>query len=274
MADPYSGFRALGEALGGKIGTPGVYEDTLKKTYSTEEQLQQARRARSLAMIDDERLKNRQAITGEALGTLGFSPEAQGVLANILGSNSTIDMKKLGEFQRPGYDVAAKIAQSALLGTPAVPVPVDADETAMYAHSLGTSPTLPSAPDAATYNRARAYMEGKDYQPIRVVGGNMMADGATLGDADLIPLPQTLAGIQAVEARTQQGQERTAAAIAKSNRPPAPRSSSSAGKPPTAAAAEASVLAEARAAISAGAPIGAVKARLKERGYSKLAGRL
>jgi hypothetical protein len=248
MAQPgYEGFAALGQMLGGGVGKPGVYEDTLKKAYSADEQLQQARRARSLALIDSGRLDNRNAVTPALLqAALGGDIEAQATLgSSVLGSNSTMNMGQLGDYQRPHYGQNLNTAQEAL-----------------------------EAGNIPTYNKFNAAAEGKNYQPVRALGGSYIEDGVALDDLDMVPTLGTLNAIKRTDAAIDQGQQRTNASVAKSNRAPASHSSGGGGKAPSAAAAEAGVLAEARAAIAAGAPKAAVAGRLKERGYSKLAGRL
>lgn len=120
------------------------------------------------------------------------------------------------------------------------------------------------------YNQLTALQSDKPYEPVRVASGNMMPSGVALGDEafQMMPLPQTLATIEQKEASIQQGQQRTNAAVDKARRSP------QGGKKPSTASNEADVLAEARAAIAAGASVAKVRARLKERGYSKLAGKL
>lgn len=120
------------------------------------------------------------------------------------------------------------------------------------------------------YNQLTALQEDKPFEPVRVTGGNMMPSGVALGDEafQVMPLPQTLATIEQKEAAIRQGQQRTDAAVDKK------RGGSQGGKKPSTASDEAGVLADARAAIAAGAPVDKVRARLKERGYSKLAGKL
>jgi hypothetical protein len=120
------------------------------------------------------------------------------------------------------------------------------------------------------YNQLTALQNEKPYEPVRVASGNMMPSGVALGDEafQVMPLPQTLATIEQKEASIQQGQQRTNAAVDKAKRGP------QGGKKPSTGSDEAAVLADARAAIAAGAPVAKVRARLKERGYSKLAGKL
>lgn len=237
----YEGFAALGEMLGGKIGKPGVYEDTLKKAYSTEEQLQQARRARALALIDSGRLESRQAVTPELLQrALGGDIGAQAELgAGVLGGNQTMNLGQLGEYQRPHYGQNLNAAQEAL-----------------------------GSGDVAGYNRFNAAAEGKSYQPIRELGGAYIADGVALDDIDMVPTLGTLSRMERDEAAIAQGQQRANAAVAKAGRAPA---SGGGGKKPSTSANEAGELANARAAIQAGADPAQVAELLRSRGFPALA---
>lgn len=236
MAD---GFRALGEVLGG-ARDQSVYDQALKGAYQTEGALQQARRQRALALIDASRADARSAVTTDLVGrALSGDVAAQAELgAQVLGSNQTMNLGQLGKFQQPHYGEAQNIRFEGLLG---------------------------DTPDVARANRATAFVEGEDYQPTRVLGGAFVPDAMGIDDIHAVPTPQTLANIQATERRAD-------AAVARANRPPAPRSNP--GRPPTSAQVEDAVLAQARDAIARGASKDAVKARLQQRGYSKLAGKL
>lgn len=244
MARPgYEGYAALGELLGGGIGKPGVYEDTLKKAYSTDEQLQQARRARSQAMIDAGRLESRNSVTTELLqAALGGDINAQAALgASVLGSNQTMSLGQLGDYQRPHYGQNVNAAQEAL-----------------------------GSGDIGTYNKFNAAAEGKSYQPTMVLGGAYMADGAdVLGGDSYVPTLPTMTGQMRAESAVSQGQQRTDAAVAKSGR--IPSSGGGGGKAPTAASAENAELARARAAVQSGADPGQVADMLRKRGFPTLA---
>ncbi len=239
----YAGFQALGEVLAGGIGTPGAYQKELKQTYSTEEQLQQARRARALAMIDASRAEQRTAITPELVAAYQQGdPEATAALgASVLGSNSTVNMRQLGASQRPFFAENSSAAQAAL-----------------------------QTGDVGSYNKYNAAAEGKSYQPTQVLGGAYVADGVTPANLDMVPTLGTLNAIKRTDAAISQGQSRTQAAVARSNR--APRSGGSgAGRPASTASSESAELANARAAVQQGADPAGVAALLKQRGFPGLA---
>lgn len=186
MAEPgYKGWAALGEMIaGGDRGRQrDTYDKALLNAYRADDAMQQARRARSLALIDADRLAARQGITPDALGELGYSAAAAPVLGDILRSNSTVNLGNLGEFQRPGYDQAAAVAREAILG---------------------------DAPDVPAYNRANAFMEGKPYDPVVQQGGTMRPLGVALGDPEFVAVPTPEAG-----ARMAALGERTDAAVAR-----------------------------------------------------------
>jgi len=240
MAD---GFNALGRELGSAIGGGGdtaTYDKTLRGAYQTEDALQQARRARSLALIDAARNTARGGITPDLVGrALGGDVGAQAELgAAALGSNQTVNLGQLGKYQQPHYGEAQNIRFEGLLG---------------------------DTPDVAEANRATAFVEGKDYQPTRVLGGAYVPDAMTIDAVDAVPTPQTLANIESIERRADASVRRADRAPARAERP---------DKPPTTAQAEADVLRQARAAIAAGADPAAVKARMKKSGYTKLADKL
>jgi len=241
MAD---GFRELGQvlgsALGGGSGDTATYDKTLRGAYQTDSALQQARRNRSLALIDAARNSARGNITSDLVGrAMAGDLGAQAELgAAALSSNQTVNLGQLGKFQQPHYGEAQNIRFEGLLG---------------------------DTPNVAEANRATAFVEGEDYQPTRVLGGAFVPDAMTIDSVDAVPTPQTLANIEATERRAD-------AAVARANRPAAAHTTS--GKPPTTAQVEAEVLAQARDAIARGADPAAVKARMQARGYSKLAGKL
>lgn len=240
MADPYQAGATLGEALFGD--RQATYQGELRKAAQGHDALEQARRSRALALIAETQNQQRSGITPELLGrALGGDVGAQAELgARTLGSNQTINLSQLGQFETPHFG--------------------EATNTRFDALGLGEEPQ-----DIALANRATAFTQGEDYQPTRVLGGAYVPDAATLGGDEpftVVPTPATAAQIDAT-------QRRADAAVDRSNRAPAPRT-----KPPTAASDENAVLAEARAALAKGADKAKVQARLRERGYSKLAGRL
>lgn len=114
-------------------------------------------------------------------------------------------------------------------------------------------------------NKLNAVITDKGYEPLISEDGNLRPSGVGLGDEafEVMPLPQTLA---AIEQKEKLGE----AAMIRANKPAAPRST----RAPSAATDESAVLKQARDAIAGGASVEAVKQRLKDRGYGKLAGRL
>lgn len=244
MADPYSAGKQLGEAIFGSQDK--TYRDELGDVARSESAIEVARRNRAQALNEIAQQENRGKITPDLLGrALGGDIAAQAELgAATLQSNQTINLGQLGEFQRPHYG--------------------EAQNTRFDALGLGEAPA-----DIGLANRATAFTEGRDYQPVRTLGGAFIQDAATIDSLNAVPTPSTLAQIEATERRTQ-------AAVDRANRPPAPRATKPdrPTKPPTTAQAEATVLADARNAIAAGAPKAAVVKRLKDNGYSKLADRL
>lgn len=243
--DPYKGGAILGEAIFGG-GTPGAYEKQVRSVAQSESAVQQARRARSLALIDAARQEARSKISADLLGrAMAGDLAAQSELgASVLGGNQTMSLGQLGKFQQPRFGEASNIRADAL--------------------GLGEEPV-----DVPLANRAGAYLSGKDYQPIRAEGGAYIADGATLGDLDMVPTLPTLNTMQRTEASIAQGQQRTNAAVAKSG-----RTSAGAGRPATTAQNEARELAQAREAVAQGADPIAVANTLKARGFANLASKI
>lgn len=165
--DPYKAGAILGDAIGTR-GAPGVYEEQVRRVGQAESAMQgafrateEARRARSLALIDAARLASRQNVTADRFQrAMSGDPVAQAELnVGILGSNTHMTLGDVGNFARPFYGQNTNAAQEAL--------------------TLG---------DIPTYNKMTAAAAGKDYQPVRELGGAYIADGATLGDlGDMVP---------------------------------------------------------------------------------------
>lgn len=233
--DPYKGGAVLGEAIFGS-GSPDAYEKQIRSVAQSESAVQQARRARSLALIDAARQEARSKINADLLGrAMAGDLAAQSELgASVLGGNQTMDINHLRQFGRPHYGQNVNAAQEAL--------------------TLG---------DIPTYNKFTAAAAGDPYQPVRQLGGAYIPDGTTLGDIEMVPTPATAASIS-------QGQQRTNAAVAKAGRAPAGRTN----KPPTTAQAEAVELANARAAVAQGADPAAVAGALRARGFPNLASKI
>lgn len=247
MPNGMEGWGELGEMVAGNIGTAGTYEKALKEGYSTDKALQDARRARSLSIIDAGRADKRAGMTPELMQRMAAGDQAAQaeVMSIVLGGNSTMNMNQLGDYQQPMYGEASMRQFEGLLG----------DE-----------------PDVGMANRANAYIQGKAYQPTITQGGAYMADGADiLGGDEYIPTLPTMTSQNRAEASIGQGQQRVDIAAAKAGRT---GGGGSGGKPPTTAQSEAKVLADARAAVAGGADPAMVAARLREKGYATLAGKV
>lgn len=121
------------------------------------------------------------------------------------------------------------------------------------------------AGDFAGANQLTAVKADKNYEPVRVTGGNMMPSGVALGDEkfEVVPLPQTLATIEQKEAQIDQGQQRTNATVARANRPPAGR--------PSTPSDDKVVLAQARERVAGGADPKVVADYLRSKGYPDVA---
>lgn len=193
--DPYKAGQELGSAIFGG-GAPGTYEKQVRAVGQAETAIQQARRARSQALIDAARLDARQAITADLVQrAMAGDLAAQGELgASTLGSNSTVSLTQLGDFQQPRFGEVSNIRADAL--------------------GLGEDPV-----DIPLANRAGAFLSGKDYQPIRAEGGAYVADGATLGDLDVVPTPSTLSMIEARERSADRADRRATAPRASTAKP-------------------------------------------------------
>lgn len=248
MPNGYEGWGALGEVLAGGGGTAGAYEKQHQLVSNTKRAMEQASRARSLAIIDAGRVDNRGKLTPELMVRVqaGDPAAIAEASAYTLGSNSTVNLGQLGKYQQPHYGEASNIQYQALLG----------DE-----------------PDAALANRAGAYLGNKEYQPIRAEGGAYINDGATLGDLDMVPTLPTLNSMQRTEASIAQGERRTDAAVAKSNRAPAARGGGgrSGDGAISTSKSEGAELARARNAIQQGADPATVAKMLRSRGFPALA---
>jgi len=236
MAGPMQGWSALGEMLGGGVGEPGAYEDGLKAGYSVEKALQDARRARSQALIDSARYEARSAFTPEVMAQYALGdPAAQAqVLAGTMGAATTPDLRRLGDHGRPHYLTNVNAAQEAI-----------------------------EAGDAATYNRLNAAALGEEYQPVQVLGGAYVPDGMTMDAIHAVPTPESLSRIEQNEAQAE-------ASLVRANRAPAAK----APRAPSAAASEAAVLAQAREKVAGGADPAAVAQYLIRKGYPGVAKRI
>ena len=108
------GWSALGEALAGRIGQPGAYEEGQMTGHKLELAMQQARRERANAMIDTVRADNYQQLPtmGEELG---ITP-AQARLIAAGGGNAAQLMGALGDARGMGYQQQAAEAAARRYG--------------------------------------------------------------------------------------------------------------------------------------------------------------
>lgn len=236
MPAGYEGYAALGDLLGGGADQRAELNGAKYRSASADAayKFNQAAEERSKALIAAARLASRQALP-DAVNGVYTDPKQAALLNAVLGSNETINMSQTGKFQTPGYTALVQEQQDAL-----------------------------AKGDFKRMNAVTSVLGDKQFEPVITKGGAFIENGATLGDLDAIPTPTSLATIEQKEA---QGK----AALIRANKPPAARSSHSR---PSAAGDEAAILEQARAALAKGAKKSAVKKRLEDRGYSKLAARL
>jgi len=137
----------------------------------------------------------REGIRG-SVDKAGYAPNIAPLVGDILTTSDSPNIRNLGDFANPA-DMAI-------------------EEERRKAMEAG---------DIPRYNRLTAVATDKAYQPARVVGGNVLPDGVGLGDSlDMVPLPQT-------QARIDDGRARTEAAVAKTNRAPAPHAGKTLSEP-------------------------------------------
>lgn len=100
MADPYNAGQALGSALFGS--TRDTYNTEMSRAYKLEQALQEARQARSKAVLGEQNVAKRQALDNPDLlgrvlgGDVGARNE---FLTSALLSNPEVSLKTLGEGQ-------------------------------------------------------------------------------------------------------------------------------------------------------------------------------
>lgn len=183
MADAFHAGINLGQLVGGR-GDPKARLEAEGKTYRNEEAMESARIERAKRMAY-EALPDAMRADPQ----LGQRADLNIALGTINPNLSVLTEGniKLGELQ--------------------------AQEQRRLALSAG---------DIPGYNQQTALQTGKEYQPVRVVGGTMMPNGVDLGAEtfETVPTPESLARIEATEARVQQGQQRTNATVAKASRAP------------------------------------------------------
>ncbi|HHA2740080.1 TPA: hypothetical protein ACOFBV_001275 [Stenotrophomonas maltophilia] len=119
MANPYQAGQTLGDALFGS--TQDTYTNQLGRTYQVEQALQEARRARSRAVMANQNATSRQGITADLIGRAraGDVAALNELTALGLTANETMSFDALGKTQEFGFRQAAR--DKAVLGDPLNP---------------------------------------------------------------------------------------------------------------------------------------------------------
>lgn len=248
MAD---GFFKLGELVGGGKGggtDSPAYIEGMRSGYQAQTAQSQSEKARDEARIMRSRVIAREAIP-DAVAQAEYAENQRALLANVLLANNTLDLDQLGKLAvpqaGPAYQAAAEAA---------------------------------GAGNTDLQNRQTALATGKPYEPFKVqAGGDVLLNAGTgeheltaLGDAAL-EATNALAGSRNASAGASRArEENTRDRTANPDRYRAPPKAGKADDPNS----EANVLAQARAAIAAGADPEAVRKRMRERGYSNVADKL
>ena len=236
----YEGWAALGETLGGgsRARQGDAYIKGLGEGYTVQNKMEEAGRSRAMRIAEDLKTAAREkaADAYRAYATVrGLPPEA-GELGAVFaqGGNMNFDSFMSGDEQLGDREIDRQ--RLAALGE------------GKFAHA----------------NQLAAVQNEKAYEPVRALDGNLVPSGVELGDPafHVQALPQT-------QARIDQGAQRTHAAVARSNRPPAGRSATSKAPSP-----EAEELSNAREALQSGIPRATVIAKMRARGYGSLAKKL
>jgi hypothetical protein len=116
----------------------------------------------------------RASITPELMQQLGYAATEAQAIAPLLLANETVNLGNLGKHQLPGFGEAAGIQRESLLG---------------------------DVVDVPRANRAVAFMEGREYQPVRIQDGHALPDGGSLADvaAQAMMLPGKAASLAKLE---------------------------------------------------------------------------
>lgn len=103
MANPYNAGQALGTALFGN--TRDTYTDQLGRNYKVEQALQEARQARSKAVLANQINEQRAMITPELLGSYrgGDNAATNQLIAAGLLANDRVDFSTLGDIEGATY---------------------------------------------------------------------------------------------------------------------------------------------------------------------------
>ena len=230
----YEGFAALGDML---AGGQSRRAEAKRGQYVGEAsdaafKFNRASEERAKAIIAGMQQSSREGLPA-ALGGVYTDPKEAALATAVLGSNSTIDMDQLGHFQKPGYTALAAEQQDAL-----------------------------AKGDFKRMNAVTSVLGDDQFEPVIVKGGSFIENGATLGDLDAIPTPESLSRIEQNEA---QGK----AALIRANKPPAQRAAST--HRPTATSEERDILEQARQRIAQGADPAKVANYLRGKGYPGVA---
>jgi hypothetical protein len=201
MPNGYEGFAALGETLAG--GNRGRREDAyikgLGEGYTVQTKMEQAGRERAQRIAEDLKTQARQraADAYRAYATSRGLPAEAGELGAVFAQGGNMNF---GSFMGGDEQLGDR----------------ELDRQRLVALGEGKIEHA---------NQLAAVANEKAYEPVRVLGGNLVPSGVALGDDafQVRPLPQTQASID-------QGAQRTRAAVARAGRPPASRGGACRGR--------------------------------------------
>lgn len=241
MNAPYSGFKALGEVIGGS-GAPAQGSDAYLSGLTGGYRAQQAGYGRDKAR-EDARIARlmataREAIP-EALQGAGYQENMQPLLSAILQGNRTMNLNQLGDYAvveaGPAFTASAEAAQ---------------------------------AGNTEAQNRQMALARGQQYEPYSVAGGGDVLLNAGTGDTKLTDLGQ--AAVLAQEALA--GARQASAAASEARADLTSRTDPNRSRATTSA--ENTELEQAREAVQAGADPKMVAEMLRKRGFPAAARKL
>lgn len=241
MNAPYSGFKALGEVIGGS-GAPAQGSDAylagLTGGYRAQTAGSQRDRAREEARIARMMATAREAIP-DALQTAGYQQNMQPLLGALLQGNRTMNLNQLGDYAvveaGPAFTAAAEAAAQG---------------------------------DTATQNRQMALARGQQYEPFSVAGGGDVLLNAGTGDVQLTDLGQAAVAAQEALAGARQASAAASEARADLTQRTDPN------RTRTTTSVEDTELAQAREAVQAGADPKMVADMLRKRGFPAAARKL
>lgn len=204
------GTPSLYDAATGNVAPGTTYYNTLKTGSNAMQAFQDARDARTKAMIDQGRLTHRQSVPA-SVQQVYSDPNQAALVSNVMLSNNNPSMTQAGVWQNPN---------------------------ALPAYTKAAADM--NAGNFAGYNQQTALAGGKPYEPVRVVDSTMLPSGVPLGDAAFTaqPTPAGSATIGLRGAETLAAQALAGQREAKTNAINNPK----AGKAPKVAAATRTVL--------------------------------